>query len=135
MAFSIKNQLGIKEKPPAERRSIPLPRPPAPKRTVRRHGRRSSVVLENPFWECLCQISDREKVKLDKLVSMIDIPRADNLSSAIRVFVLNYLMERRASKDVKECNNAAGPTDDLSVELVAARLPDRGVKGDTRFSS
>ena len=91
--------------------------------------------LEDLFWECLCQISDREKVKLDKLVSMIDIPRADNLSSAIRVFVLNYLMERRASKDVKECNNAAGPTDDLSVELVAARLPDRGVKGDTRFSS
>lgn len=59
------------------------------KRSVRIAGHRTSVSLEQPFWDALAEIARAERVSLNALVARIDAGRgAANLSSAIRVFVL-----------------------------------------------
>jgi predicted DNA-binding ribbon-helix-helix protein len=61
------------------------------KRSIIRNGHKSSVSLEDQFWECLCKIAKSKRLTASKLVEEIDHRRnGDNLSSAIRVFVLEY---------------------------------------------
>ncbi|MGA0394986.1 MAG: ribbon-helix-helix domain-containing protein [Rhodospirillales bacterium] len=52
-------------------------------------GHASSVSLEDAFWQELTNIAKKRGVSLNHLVSDIDRTRTGNLSSAIRVFVLN----------------------------------------------
>lgn len=60
------------------------------KRSVVLDGHKTSVSLENEFWEGLREIAGRQKANLSSLVRQIDRNRANgNLSSAIRVFVFN----------------------------------------------
>ena len=62
------------------------------KRSIVRNGQKTSVSLEQEFWEALREIASMQKTKLTKLVQQIDQGRAGgNLSSAIRVFVFNHL--------------------------------------------
>ena len=62
------------------------------KRSIVRNGQKTSVSLEEEFWEGLREIANSQKTKLTKLVRQIDQGRAgSNLSSAIRVFVFNQL--------------------------------------------
>jgi len=56
-------------------------------------GHQTSITLENIFWDRLKQIARRRGVSLGRLVAEIDARRNGNLSSAIRVFVLNDLLE------------------------------------------
>ncbi len=59
------------------------------KRSVAIAGHRTSVSLEAPFWEALKEIARRRGASLQQLIGEIDAGRgAQNLSSAIRVFVL-----------------------------------------------
>lgn len=60
-------------------------------------GHRTSVSLEDAFWDALRDIAAAQGVALATLVARIDAARAgENLSSAIRVFVLEQSrMERR----------------------------------------
>jgi predicted DNA-binding ribbon-helix-helix protein len=52
-------------------------------------GHRTSVSLEEAFWQALKQVAAARGISLAALVAEIDAGRADaNLSSAIRVFVL-----------------------------------------------
>jgi predicted DNA-binding ribbon-helix-helix protein len=61
------------------------------KRSVLLNGRKTSVSLENEFWHALHEIADRENVALSAVVEQIGRDRDNiNLSSAIRVFVLNH---------------------------------------------
>jgi predicted DNA-binding ribbon-helix-helix protein len=61
------------------------------KRSVVLNGHKTSVSLENEFWEGLRDIGDAKKAKLSELVRQVDQERSNgNLSSAIRVFVLRY---------------------------------------------
>jgi hypothetical protein len=53
--------------------------------------RKTSVSLEDEFWTALKEIATTQNVGIPKLISMIDSQRRNNnLSSAIRVYVLNY---------------------------------------------
>jgi predicted DNA-binding ribbon-helix-helix protein len=62
------------------------------KRSILINGRKSSVSLENEFWDALREIADRGKIAPSTLVEQIDKERNNiNLSSAIRVFVFNHL--------------------------------------------
>lgn len=62
------------------------------KRSVSIAGHRTSVSLEEPFWQALRDIADRESVSVQALIGRIDAERGEqNLSSAIRVFVLARL--------------------------------------------
>jgi predicted DNA-binding ribbon-helix-helix protein len=65
------------------------------KRSVSIAGHRTSISLEEPFWEVLREIAEREKLSIQALIGRIDAERdGQNLSSAIRVFVLTDLRNR-----------------------------------------
>jgi predicted DNA-binding ribbon-helix-helix protein len=67
------------------------------KRSVSIAGHRTSVSLEEPFWEVLQEIAELEAVSVQALIGRIDAERGDqNLSSALRVFVLGSLRAARA---------------------------------------
>ncbi|MBL0403133.1 ribbon-helix-helix domain-containing protein [Microvirga aerilata] len=65
------------------------------KRSVSIAGHRTSISLEEPFWEVLREIAEREKLSVQALIGRIDAERGEqNLSSAIRVFVLADVRNR-----------------------------------------
>ncbi|MFL4993718.1 MAG: ribbon-helix-helix domain-containing protein [Microvirga sp.] len=65
------------------------------KRSVSIAGHRTSISLEEPFWASLREIADRDKISIQALIGRIDAERGEqNLSSAIRVFVLTDLRQR-----------------------------------------
>ncbi|WP_457089813.1 ribbon-helix-helix domain-containing protein [Microvirga sp. P5_D2] len=68
------------------------------KRSVSIAGHRTSISLEEPFWESVRSIAEREKISLQSLIGRIDSERGEqNLSSAIRVFVLMDARDRQQS--------------------------------------
>ena len=59
------------------------------KRSIVIHGHKTSVSLEDAFWNALKNIAHAESVSLSKIVAEIDKTRQHgNLSSALRLFVL-----------------------------------------------
>lgn len=61
------------------------------KRSVVLDGRKTSVSLENEFWDGLREIADGHKTNLSAMVQRINDARANgNLSSSIRVYVFNH---------------------------------------------
>jgi predicted DNA-binding ribbon-helix-helix protein len=67
------------------------------KRSVTIRGHRTSVSLEQPFFDDLAAIAEARKMSLAALIAGIDgnRPRGANLSSAIRVFVLDWVKKGR----------------------------------------
>jgi len=65
------------------------------KRSIVLHGHKTSVSLENEFWEGLREIADRNRTNVSNLVRQIDEARKNgNLSSAIRVYVFSQFRSR-----------------------------------------
>jgi predicted DNA-binding ribbon-helix-helix protein len=61
------------------------------KRSIVIAGHKTSVSLEDAFWNSLKEIGRSQEITLSELVSDIDTRRLNgNLSSAIRVFVLDH---------------------------------------------
>jgi predicted DNA-binding ribbon-helix-helix protein len=54
-------------------------------------GHRTSISLEDEFWEGLNQIALEQQQPLINIVKEIDENRVGSLSSAIRIFVFNYM--------------------------------------------
>jgi predicted DNA-binding ribbon-helix-helix protein len=72
-------------------------------------GHKTSVSLEEAFWNGMKEISEERSMTLSELVGEIDTKRQQgNLSSAIRLFVLDYFKTR-----------AAGPAGERKAALVA----------------
>ena len=68
------------------------------KRSIVLAGHKTSVSLEDAFWEGLKDIAKTRRVTLRDLVGGIDLDREHgNLSSAIRLFVLNHYKATAAS--------------------------------------
>jgi predicted DNA-binding ribbon-helix-helix protein len=64
---------------------------PVIKRSISRAGHKTSLSLEDRFWDGLCEIAQNENVSLQDLIERIDkAPIGSNLSSSARLFVLNY---------------------------------------------
>jgi predicted DNA-binding ribbon-helix-helix protein len=59
------------------------------KRSVRIAGHPTSVSLEAAFWRGLCDIAAARGLSVNALLAAIDAGRSGNLSSAIRLFVLD----------------------------------------------
>ena len=59
------------------------------KRSVRIAGHATSVSLEAAFWQGLCDIAVTRGISVNALLTTIDAARDGNLSSAIRLFVLD----------------------------------------------
>ncbi len=65
------------------------------KRSVVIDGHKTSVSLEAPFWEVLREIAYTRRTTLSALVTNINAQRDhDNLSSALRLFVLGECRQR-----------------------------------------
>jgi len=61
------------------------------------HGHKTSVSLEGEFWDSLKRIAARKRLRVSALIMRIDADRdSTNLSSAIRLFVLQDLQARVA---------------------------------------
>lgn len=58
------------------------------KRSVLIAGHATSLSLEAEFWSALQEIARRRHISLNRLVASVDTARTGNLSSALRVFVL-----------------------------------------------
>ncbi len=61
------------------------------KRSVEIAGHRTSLSLEEAFWRALKRIAARDGVSINRLIERIDRERAGNLSSAVRIYVLERL--------------------------------------------
>lgn len=66
------------------------------KRSITISGHRTSVSLEADFWQALTEIAAELKRPLAQLVDEIDKRdgRSQNLSSALRVFVLTHYRKK-----------------------------------------
>ena len=61
------------------------------KRSVLVAGHRTSVSLEDAFWDVLKELADRRGLSINQLVAEVDEGRSGNLSSALRVYVLREI--------------------------------------------
>jgi len=59
------------------------------KHSVMVHGHQTSISLEDAFWQALKDIAGRQGRPVAALIAEVDRARDGNLSSALRVFVLN----------------------------------------------
>jgi predicted DNA-binding ribbon-helix-helix protein len=90
---------------------------PVVKRSIVIAGHKTSVSLEDAFWKGLKEIATGRDMTLSEMVATIDTERQHgNLSSAIRLFVLDFYRTRRTEpKDDREPNRdlmsaSAAPT-------------------------
>jgi predicted DNA-binding ribbon-helix-helix protein len=60
------------------------------KRSVTVAGHRTSITLEGAFWDSLKEIADKRGQSINVLIAEIDQQQPENLSSALRVFILGY---------------------------------------------
>jgi len=80
---------------------------PVIKRSIMLAGHKTSVSLEDAFWEGLKEIASRRKTSGSALIGQIDAQRGEgNLSSAIRLFVLGHF--RSLAEPQQAANNAEG---------------------------
>lgn len=79
---------------------------PVVKRSIVIAGHKTSVSLEEAFWRGLKDIATLRNMTLSDLVASIDTGRRQgNLSSAIRLFVLDYY---RAQSGERPAESTAG---------------------------
>jgi len=65
------------------------------KRSVQVRGKRTSISLEQEFWDAFREIAASRRVRLSDLVSEVFVAHNNlNLSSGIRIFVLNHFQTR-----------------------------------------
>jgi predicted DNA-binding ribbon-helix-helix protein len=89
------------------------------KRSVVINGHKTSVSLEDPFWTDLKKIALAQQVALSGLVATIDGTREQgNLSSAIRVFVLQHFRNENKRMDVAKAHLST-----VGAETTAASQP------------
>jgi predicted DNA-binding ribbon-helix-helix protein len=72
---------------------------PVVKRSIVIAGHKTSVSLEDAFWKGLKEIAGGRDMTLSDLVATIDSGRSHgNLSSAIRLFVLDHYLSQLGSQ-------------------------------------
>ena len=76
---------------------------PVVKRSIVIANHKTSVSLEDAFWKSLKDIANDRAVTLSDLVSSIDTERLHgNLSSAIRLFVLDHYRSKTAAAPIEK---------------------------------
>lgn len=85
------------------------------KRSVIINGHKTSVSLEDAFWDGLKDIARRQSISLSTLIETIEGRRSTaNLSSAIRLFVFGYFRSRAITDlmiGMRRETDAANPLD------------------------
>ena len=71
------------------------------KRAIMIDGHKTSISLEDAFWSSLKEIAHAEGATMSELVAKIDKTREQgNLSSAVRLFVLDRVRNGQMGKQV-----------------------------------
>ena len=95
---------------------------PVVKRSIVIAGHKTSVSLEDAFWKGLKEIAAARNVTLSDLVATIDGGRRQgNLSSAIRLFVLDHY---------RGLNNGPLPNGSTSRDLIGTREATSALRAD-----
>ena len=82
---------------------------PVVKRSIVLNGHKTSVSLEEAFWNSMKEISGERGKTLSEMVGEIDGSRQQgNLSSAIRLFVLDHFRTGAPSANANTSHSAAG---------------------------
>lgn len=77
------------------------------KRSVVLNRQKTSVSLEKPFWDSMKEFAVADGKTMSEIVGMIDEGRSNaNLSSAIRLFVLNRFREHNCSTPILASSKA-----------------------------
>jgi predicted DNA-binding ribbon-helix-helix protein len=80
------------------------------KRSVVVGGHKTSVSLEDDFWRALKEIALSHRVTLSSLIGTIDSQRHQgNLSSAVRLFVLEHYRQRSSAEAHKTAHPGGWP--------------------------
>lgn len=80
---------------------------PVVKRSIVVGGHKTSVSLEEAFWSGMKEISGARSMTLSELVGEIDANRHQgNLSSAIRLFVLDHFKSRSEGEPRARANRS-----------------------------
>jgi len=64
------------------------------KRSLNIAGHSTSVSLEDAFWQELKKIASDQKISINALIGKIDAERDGNLSSAVRIYVLQQALAK-----------------------------------------
>jgi predicted DNA-binding ribbon-helix-helix protein len=81
---------------------------PVVKRSIVLAGHKTSVSLENEFWSGLKDIARGRHLTMSNLIIAIDDSRQHgNLSSALRLFVLDFYRNQVSDKDTHEMVTSA----------------------------
>lgn len=84
---------------------------PVVKRSIVITGHKTSVSLEDAFWSGLKDIAASRNMTLSELVASIDADRRQgNLSSAIRLFVLDHYRAQASIAAVRDAEARAAGT-------------------------
>lgn len=76
---------------------------PVVKRSIVIAGHKTSVSLEDAFWAALKEIASVRDMTLSEMVASIDTGRRHgNLSSAIRIFVLDYFRAQSGGERARD---------------------------------
>jgi predicted DNA-binding ribbon-helix-helix protein len=71
-----------------------MPQRLAQKRSITVAGHRTSITLEGPFWESLKEIAAARQKSVSMLIAEVDAAQPENLSGALRVFILDYYKKK-----------------------------------------
>ena len=89
---------------------------PIVKRSIVIGGHKTSVSLEDAFWSGLKEIAHDQRVTLSNMVDAIDrVRQQSNLSSAIRLFVLDRLRTPATNYSVNRPDRADGVETDKMI--------------------
>src|SRR5260370_40013830 len=77
------------------------------KYSVKNDGHKTSISLVRVFWDTLCVIKAIEGITISAIVESIDKERRDkNLSSAIRCFCIEYVMNPQIRLKIEALKDA-----------------------------
>ena len=62
-------------------------------------GHSTSFSLEEAFWQEIKQIAKSQNKSVANLITQIDATRTTNLSSSLRLFVLEWIKKHRLSEE------------------------------------
>ena len=94
---------------------------PVVKRSIVIAGHKTSVSLEDAFWTGLKEIAAKRDLTLSDMVATIDQDRRHgNLSSAIRLFVLDYYRGAQVTAHAEPKPAAMNPSVNRNDQIVRA---------------
>ncbi len=93
---------------------------PVSKHSIVIAGHRTSISLEDAFWRALREIARGRSLTVSEMASIIDSERTHaNLSSAIRLFVLDHYARMAAGAEERAAINSGAMRNPASLRSIA----------------